>query len=81
MPKPFLWTNFCSLWLKNPFDVNLSFVMPSGDTEMLEQLKTQKSPRQRAKEQAEAARESGANEVADQWESEVVFDIFQLYRC
>ena len=41
-----------------------------GDLEALEQLKSQESPRQRAKEQAEAARESGADEVAEQWESE-----------
>lgn len=44
-----------------------------GDMEALEQLKTQMSPRQRAKEQAEAARERGADEVADQWESEAEF--------
>jgi hypothetical protein len=44
-----------------------------GDMDALEQLKAQKSPRQRAKEQAQEARESGADEVADQWESEAEF--------
>jgi hypothetical protein len=44
-----------------------------GDMDALEQLNAQKSPRQRAKEQAQAARESGADEMADQWESEAEF--------
>jgi hypothetical protein len=44
-----------------------------GDMEALEELRTQRSPRQRAKEQAEVARESGADEMADQLESEAEF--------